>query len=385
VRPTRGAPSRRRFRTAIPAAVAVASLSVSGGALAAGGGGTTPPTPPKLTDVSCVSNCGGVRKATKGSKVNLSGRHLSAVSKVLFNAKSGGRIKVSPVSVRARSVVAKVPQGAATGRPKVKDSYANSSRSPTTLSIVSPDQIPSSAQFKLRAASASPRKTYYYGTHKPTVTYLFSNSGPTDVRIDVVKKQVGVVDSWVEKGQEPNTSHTSTWNGLVGENPARNGAYKFRVGPLSGSMESTSDARFAYHRDKFPVLGRHSYGDGVGAPRAGHTHQGQDVMASCGVPLVAARGGRVQWKAYQSAAGYYLVIDGKKTGHDFAYMHMKKPSNLRKGQRVHTGQRIGEVGSTGDATACHLHFEEWSAPGWYEGGTFLRAVTKHLKLWDTWS
>ena len=64
-------------------------------------------------------------------------------------------------------------------------------------------------------------------------------------------------------------------------------------------MESTSEAKFAYHRFEFPVRGPHSYGDGVGAPRSGHTHQGQDVLARCGTPLVAARGGRVQWKAYR--------------------------------------------------------------------------------------
>ncbi len=44
-------------------------------------------------------------------------------------------------------------------------------------------------------------------------------------------------------------------------------------------MDSTTKAKFAYHRFEFPVRGRHSYGDGVGAPRVGHTHQGQDVLA----------------------------------------------------------------------------------------------------------
>ena len=117
----------------------------------------------------------------------------------------------------------------------------------------------------------------------------------------------------------------------------------------------------------------------------GHTHQGQDVLAACGTKLVAARGGRVQWKAYDSGAGNYIVIDGKKTSHDYVYMHMKKPSPLHKGERVRTGQKIGVVGATGDATGCHLHIEEWSGPGWYEGGHFLRSVTKHLKQWDAWS
>ncbi len=35
-----------------------------------------------------------------------------------------------------------------------------------------------------------------------------------------------------------------------------------------------------------------------GAARSGHTHQGQDVMADCGMPLVAARGGTVQYSGF---------------------------------------------------------------------------------------
>jgi hypothetical protein len=382
------APGRRGWRPAIPAAVVGASLSVCAGLAFAAGGGITPPDPPKVTDVVCISRCGGVHKATTDSKVQVSGRHLGRVSKVLFTADQGGRIAVDPVAVASRLVTAKVPEGAATGRPKVTDSYGNSARSPTALKIVGPSQI-QSGNFKLRDASAKPRRTYYYGRRNPRVSYMFTNSEPTEVRIDVVNRGNGtVVDSWVEHAQEPNTRHTARWKGVQsGTNkPVPNGKYKFRVGPQSGSMESTTDARFKYHRFKFPIRGRHGYGDGIGAPRVGHTHQGQDVFARCGAPLVAARGGRVQWKAYQAGgAGYYLVIDGKKTGHDYVYMHMKGPARVDRGQRVKTGQRIGMVGSTGSSSGCHLHMEEWTAPGWYEGGHFMRAITKHLMKWDRWS
>jgi murein DD-endopeptidase MepM/ murein hydrolase activator NlpD len=150
-------------------------------------------------------------------------------------------------------------------------------------------------------------------------------------------------------------------------------------------MESSSDAKFKYRPFKFPIRGPHTYGDGIGAPRAGHTHQGQDVFAACGTKLVAVRGGRVQYRAYHSSAGNYVVIDGKKTGHDYVYMHLKKPSPFHKGEKVKTGEKIGAVGETGNASGCHLHFEEWSAPGWYEGGNFMGAVTRHLKKWDRWS
>jgi murein DD-endopeptidase MepM/ murein hydrolase activator NlpD len=361
---------------------------VCAGVAAGDGGGVTPSDPPKVTDVVCISTCGGVHKATTDSKVDLSGRHLSQVSKVLFNAEAGSRIAADPISASSHSVTVKVPDGAATGRPKVTDPFDNSSKSPTTLSIVGPNRI-QSGNFKLRDASAKPRRSYYYGKKKPRVTYRFTNSEPTEVRIDVVRRGKGtVVDSWVKHAQEPNTSHTAKWNGIRrgSKKPVRNGRYKFRVGPQSGSMDSTTEARFKYHRFKFPVRGRHAYGDGVGAPRAGHTHQGQDISARCGTPLVAARGGRVQWKAYQGGgAGYYVVIDGKKTGHDYVYMHLKRRSRLHRGEKVRTGQRIGKVGATGAATGCHLHMEEWTGPGWYQGGHFMKGITRHLKKWDRWS
>ena len=136
----------------------------------------------------------------------------------------------------------------------------------------------------------------------------------------------------------------------------------------------------------FPVRGPHTYGDGVGADRGDHSHQGQDVMASCGTKLVAARGGKVEVNAYQaSGAGYYVVIDGAETPYDFVYMHLAKRSPIKEGSTVTTGQKIGVVGTTGSSSACHLHFEVWTAPGWYKGGTFSKAVTKMLKEWDSFS
>jgi murein DD-endopeptidase MepM/ murein hydrolase activator NlpD len=363
-------------------------MSAGAGVAAAGGGGITPPSPPSLSDVTCATDCAGVHKATEGSKVNASGRHLGGITAVLFTAEGGGRVSAEPISTSSRLVTARVPEGAATGRPKVADSSGNSARSPNDLRIVDPSEVQSGGAFKLRDADASPRRSYYYGTKRPRVRYTFANGNPTDVRVDVVRiSDHSVIDSFVQENREPNTTHTASWRGTrqgTGR-PAPNGAYRFRIGPTNGDVASTSDAKFQYHRFKFPVRGRHTYGDGVGAPRSGHTHQGQDVFAACGTPLVAARGGRVQAKSFQSAAGYYVVIDGKGTGHDYAYMHLRRRASVTRGERVRTGERIGLVGESGNASGCHLHFEEWSAPGWYEGGSFLKAVTRHLKQWDSWS
>jgi murein DD-endopeptidase MepM/ murein hydrolase activator NlpD len=129
----------------------------------------------------------------------------------------------------------------------------------------------------------------------------------------------------------------------------------------------------------FPVQGRHTYGDGIAAGRG---HQGQDILARCGKPVVAALPGRVSWVDYQSAAGNYVVIHGTGAQPDTVYMHLRRRTTLRKGQRVHAGDPVGLVGQTGDATTCHLHFEMWSSPGWQKGGSLLDPLP-YLKRWDS--
>ena len=133
---------------------------------------------------------------------------------------------------------------------------------------------------------------------------------------------------------------------------------------------------------RFPVVGKHTYGDGFGAGRG---HQGQDVFAKCGKELVAVRKGKVQLVGRHGDAGNYIVIDVEGTKLDFAYMHLKRRAIVREGRNVRKGQKIGEVGKSGNASGCHLHFEKWSAPGYFEGGSPMASVTRSLMKWDRYS
>ncbi len=118
----------------------------------------------------------------------------------------------------------------------------------------------------------------------------------------------------------------------------------------------------------FPIRGRHDMGQSeANSFGGGRRHQGHDLFAACGTPLVALTSGSVEQKAYHSAAGHYLVIKAAD-GKSYAYMHLRSASPLKTGDKVTVGQAVGEVGATGRATGCHLHFEEWSSPGWYTGG-----------------
>jgi murein DD-endopeptidase MepM/ murein hydrolase activator NlpD len=118
----------------------------------------------------------------------------------------------------------------------------------------------------------------------------------------------------------------------------------------------------------FPVQGPYSFGGpdarfGVGRP--GHIHQGQDIVAAEGTPVVTPIAGTVHWTAYQAAgAGYYVVIAGAD-GRHYAFMHLQEGSTaVTKGATVVAGQRVGLVGATGDASGPHLHFEIW-VNGWW--------------------
>ncbi len=128
----------------------------------------------------------------------------------------------------------------------------------------------------------------------------------------------------------------------------------------------------------FPIVGKHTYGDGLGA---GRDHQGQDLLARCGRPVVSAQPGRVQVNRFHKAAGNYLVIDGRGALIDLVYAHLGARSPLRPGQRVEAGVEIGRVGDTGNASTCHLHFETWSNPGYYEGGEPIDPEPL-LRSWD---
>ena len=122
----------------------------------------------------------------------------------------------------------------------------------------------------------------------------------------------------------------------------------------------------------FPVQGPYSLGGEearFGAARTGHRHQGQDILAAAGTPVVSPRSGFVSWRAFQqSGAGHYVVVHGDDT-RDYVFMHLLDGSvAVQKGQAVAAGQQLGAVGSTGSSTAPHLHFEIWPG-GWYADGS----------------
>jgi murein DD-endopeptidase MepM/ murein hydrolase activator NlpD len=226
------------------------------------------------------------------------------------------------------------------------------------------------------------------GYTAPTIDLTARKAGTAKVKtVDASGNLMHTIPLSVAAGE----SKTVAWNGTTSGGVVPDGIYQLKLadpGTTHATVTGGQTEPFAMHLRAFPVPGPHTYGGAgsrFGAPRAGHTHQGQDVAASCGEPLYVSETGTVRTNAYQaSGAGYYVVIHGVITGTDFVYMHLQTASSAPAGTAVYAGQPIGKVGNTGASEGCHLHFERWSAPGWYVGGAPYDPLPE-LQYWDSYS
>lgn len=91
--------------------------------------------------------------------------------------------------------------------------------------------------------------------------------------------------------------------------------------------------------------------------RWGQMHLGVDVPAPTGTPIRAAASGVVARSGWAPGAGNRVNIT-HNSRYETRYFHMSRTA-ASVGQRVTQGQVIGYVGSTGDSSGPHLHFEVW--------------------------
>lgn len=132
----------------------------------------------------------------------------------------------------------------------------------------------------------------------------------------------------------------------------------------------------------FPVQGAHTFGDLFGAQRSGYTHQGVDVLAAQGTPIVSPTAGTIRFTDYQASAAGEYIVERLADGRDVFYAHCVRHSTVvTPGQTVAAGTPLCQVGQTGDATGPHLHFELWPA-GWRDiKGTEPVDPLGQLKAW----
>lgn len=104
-----------------------------------------------------------------------------------------------------------------------------------------------------------------------------------------------------------------------------------------------------------PVVGRISSRFGANESIRDHTHKGLDIAAPGGTTIIATASGKVTFAGWSSGYGYLVKID-HGNGVETYYGHCSK-LYVSTGEQVSAGQKIAAVGSTGNSTGNHLHFE----------------------------
>jgi murein DD-endopeptidase MepM/ murein hydrolase activator NlpD len=127
-----------------------------------------------------------------------------------------------------------------------------------------------------------------------------------------------------------------------------------RLSSGTGSSSHVERVTSGYERPLWPMMGvitqRYSYR----GPKRGHA--GLDLAAPTGTPVYAALSGTVTFSGWNVFGYGQLITIRGIDGRDYYYAHNSRRL-VSKGQRVRQGQMISRVGSTGNSSGPHLHFE----------------------------
>lgn len=175
-----------------------------------------------------------------------------------------------------------------------------------------------------------------------------------DLQSDLIEKTDGLtvirsrLDAESDDLQQRFEELTSEYNDL-----------KKKLEEAARKASAGSDPQVVYSASGMacPIAAPNSFIDSWGYPRSGgRTHEGTDMMAAMGAPVVAITNGTITFEGTGITAGKWLILSGDD-GHSYYYMHNQ--SNLVSGGRVKAGHLIATVGDTGNAIGGppHVHFE----------------------------
>ncbi|MFZ0033120.1 MAG: peptidoglycan DD-metalloendopeptidase family protein [Candidatus Cybelea sp.] len=160
------------------------------------------------------------------------------------------------------------------------------------------------------------------------------------------------VESQVAQIEGLSAAEESALEGLILERERELAAQR-RAAGIAGGVESGAPGMFSW-----PVTGTITSPFGWRTNPFGggpEFHQGLDIAAPMGTTVTAAAGGTVIMAQWYGGYGNYILID-HGAGYSTGYGHLSA-MYVSSGQSVQRGQAIGAVGSTGQSTGPHLHFE----------------------------
>lgn len=132
------------------------------------------------------------------------------------------------------------------------------------------------------------------------------------------------------------------------------------AGAPAASTPTTSSAAPAPSTHVFPIQGPSTFSDDwLASRRGGSLHEGIDLFAARGTPVVAAADGGLYNVGWNTLGGWRLWLrDGAGTTFYYAHLDSYAPA-AQEGASVSRGTLLGYVGDSGDAkgTSPHVHFE----------------------------
>ena len=152
-----------------------------------------------------------------------------------------------------------------------------------------------------------------------------------------------------EANKKPASNSGSSNSGSTGRSGSSSGSSTVKPPVVSGNGYFTHPCPgMSYQSSYFGEIRQ-----GIGDDRP---HKGHDYAAPRGTPIYAAAAGTVLIAGYSSSAGNWVVIS-HGNGLVTKYMHMFESPYVSAGDKVAKGQHIGGVGTTGQSTGNHLHFQ----------------------------
>ena len=173
-------------------------------------------------------------------------------------------------------------------------------------------------------------KVIAYGTKKrPVVTKPTTNSGSST------------------NGNSSSSTNSGSSTGGNSSSSTNNGSSN---NGTTSSKPNASSGKFIH-----PLKGAGRLSSGYGS-RWGSFHKGVDYAAPAGTPIYASAAGQVIYSGYNSGGYGKLIIIDHGNGYQTYYAHCSS-LYVNVGTNVSQGQHIAAVGSTGDSTGNHIHFE----------------------------
>ena len=332
----------------------------------------TPPAPWRrplaaLVLAGSIGTMGMASQSAAAAEIDPSAGHHDAVTNKSGEQNPASAKSTSQDTQKSDSDHAATPKRAAASDHECNEQSApRRAHSESAQTSTDGDKSISSYSSYSRKGSSSPDKKSSYNSKSSTGNKSSSakkNSGSVNN-----KKRAGHSKSSGSTSNKKRAGHSkNSYNGST--RSSGNYSYTKSSSRSSSSSSSSSTSPAASSDAAAPSsttttsgaaapLAKGSYRIGAAFGATGswsRYHTGQDFAASSGTPVYAATSGTVISGNVGSWAGNYVVIraaDGSST----LYAHMSG-TDVKVGQQVTAGQKIGNVGSTGRSFGAHLHFE----------------------------